>query len=49
VNAPSDVLEKLEDHLVINAALADPEGARETWGLLPEHQIRTPLEKVQVE
>jgi hypothetical protein len=47
--APHDVLEKLEDQLVINAALADPVGARETWGLLPEHQIHTPLERVRPE
>jgi hypothetical protein len=47
--APHDVLEKMEDQLVINAALADPVGARETWGLLPEHQIHTPLEQVRLE
>jgi hypothetical protein len=47
--APHDVLEKLEDRLVINAALADPKGARETWGLEPEHQIHTSLEQVQLE
>lgn len=49
VTAPTDVLVKLEDSLVVNAALADPEGARETWGLLPEHQIHTPLERVRAE
>lgn len=49
VTAPHDVLVKLEDSLVVNAALADPEGARETWGLLPEHQIHTPLERVRME
>lgn len=48
-SAPHDVLEKLEDQLVINAALADPVGARESWGLLPEHQIHTPLEQVRLE
>lgn len=49
VGAPFDVLERLEDNLVINAALADPEGARESWGLLPEHQIHTPLEQLTPE
>lgn len=49
VSAPHDVLVKLEDQLVVNAALADPVGARETWGLLPEHQIHTPLERMQAE
>jgi len=48
-DAPHDLLERLEDSLVINAALADPVGARATWGLLPEHQIHTPLERVRPE
>jgi hypothetical protein len=38
------VLEKLNDQLVIAAVQADPEGARATWGLLPEHQVHTPAE-----
>lgn len=44
--APTDVLKQLEQQLVINSALADPEGARASWGLLPEHQMVTPLESV---
>jgi hypothetical protein len=36
--APADVLDKLADHFAINEAARDPERARETWGLLPEHQ-----------
>jgi hypothetical protein len=43
---PTDVLKKINDNLTVNAAMADPEGARESWGLLPEHQINTPAEKV---
>jgi hypothetical protein len=42
--APHEVLGKLNDQFVINAVLADPVGARETWGQLPEHQIKTPAE-----
>jgi hypothetical protein len=35
--APHQVLEKLSKQLVIKGAMVDPEGARETWGQLPEH------------
>jgi hypothetical protein len=45
VTAPVPVLEKLNDQLVIAAVQADPEGARATWGLLPEHQVHTPAEQ----
>lgn len=38
VDAPFERLEKIQDQLVIQEAIADPERARETWGLLPEHQ-----------
>ncbi len=38
VDAPFDRLEKIQDSLVVQEAVADPERARETWGLLPEHQ-----------
>ena len=36
--APHGVLERLRDRMVVAEATADPERARETWGLLPDHQ-----------
>jgi hypothetical protein len=48
-DAPHEVLERLETHLVTTSALADPQGARDTWGLLPEHQLHAPLEQVRTE
>jgi hypothetical protein len=38
IDAPFERLEKFQDSLVVQEAIADPERARETWGLLPEHQ-----------
>jgi hypothetical protein len=37
-DAPHEVLEKLRDRMVVAEATADPERARATWGLLPDHQ-----------
>jgi len=37
--APHDVLKRLNESFVVNAAIADPEGARKTWGQLPEHRV----------
>lgn len=39
--APGDRLEKLMDHFTTMEAVIDPERARATWGLLPEHTSRT--------
>lgn len=41
-SAPHDVLKSLNDQFVVNAVMADPKGARETWGVLPEHQVTPP-------
>ena len=38
VDAPFEQLQKIQERLIIQEAIADPEKARETWGLLPEHQ-----------
>lgn len=35
--APHEVLERLRDRMVVAEATADPERARATWGLLPDH------------
>jgi len=43
-SAPHEVLTKLNEQFVINAVLADPEGARATWGALPEHQLKQSAE-----
>lgn len=45
VTAPHDVLKHLNDQLVVQAAMADPKGARETWGMLPEHQVTPSAEQ----
>jgi hypothetical protein len=37
VDAPYERLEKIQDKLIVAEAMANPEAARETWGLLPEH------------
>jgi hypothetical protein len=46
VTAPTDVLKSLNQTLIVAAVQADPEGARATWGLLPEHQVTRPAEEV---
>jgi hypothetical protein len=38
--APGERLEKLLDHFTMMEAVIDPERARATWGLLPEHTAR---------
>jgi hypothetical protein len=38
--APGDRLEKLLDQFVTLEAMIDPERARATWGLLPEHTAK---------
>jgi hypothetical protein len=43
--APADVLKKLNDQLIIAAVQVDPERARASWGLLPEHQITPSAEE----
>lgn len=37
-DAPHEVLEKALKQTIIQEARIDPERARETWGLRPEHQ-----------
>ena len=37
-DAPYERLEKIQDKLIVAEAMANPEAARETWGILPEHQ-----------
>jgi hypothetical protein len=49
VSVPPDTRERLKqlnDRLVVITATADPERARRDWGLRPEHQVVTPLERV---
>lgn len=41
VDAPDERLQKLEDRMILAVARADPERAREDWGLRPEHQKAT--------
>jgi len=36
--APHEVLEKLQQKMIMAAVAIDPKTARETWGMLPEHQ-----------
>ena len=36
-DAPHEVLGKLNKQMVIKGAMIDPEEARKTWGLAPEH------------
>jgi hypothetical protein len=38
VDAPTDRLKSISDHLIVAEAMANPDAARETWGMLPEHQ-----------
>lgn len=38
VDAPHELLEKVNKQMVIKSAQLRPEEARETWGLRPEHQ-----------
>lgn len=38
--APHDRLEGLMDRMITGSAMADPDGARDTWGLQPEHLAR---------
>jgi hypothetical protein len=42
--APVQALEKINDQLIIAEVQVDPERARASWGLRPEHQTRTPAE-----
>jgi hypothetical protein len=37
-DAPHEVLQKAMQHFVVAEARLDPERARDTWGLQPEHQ-----------
>lgn len=45
VTAPGDALKKLNDQLIIAEVQVDPERARATWGMRPEHQVTTPAER----
>lgn len=36
--APHDRLEGMMNAMITGSAMADPDEARETWGLQPEHQ-----------
>jgi hypothetical protein len=38
LEAPSDQIKAVQDQLIVSEAIRNPEKARETWGLLPEHQ-----------
>lgn len=38
VDAPHELLQKVMKQLITQEARIDPERARETWGLRPEHQ-----------
>lgn len=38
---PHEVLSRLRNGIITAEAIADPVRARETWGLLPEHQAMT--------
>lgn len=38
VEAPHEAIQKITDQLIVSEAVRDPERARETWGVLPEHQ-----------
>jgi hypothetical protein len=40
VTTPIDVIKKLEDALDLAMVQIDPEAARATWGLTPEHQAK---------
>lgn len=44
-SAPVDALKSINEQLVVAAVQVDPERARRTWGLLPEHQVTTPAER----
>lgn len=37
-DAPHEVLQKAMKHFIVQEAKLDPERARATWGLRPEHQ-----------
>jgi hypothetical protein len=45
VTAPIDSLKQLNQQLVVAEVQVDPERARATWGLLPEHQVTAPAEQ----
>lgn len=43
--APTDILKKINDQLILGEVQVDPERARAMWGLQPEHQVTTPAEQ----
>lgn len=38
IEAPHELLEKVNKQLVVKAAMLRPDEARETWGMRPEHR-----------
>lgn len=42
---PVDVMKQLNKQLIVAEVQADPERARESWGMRPEHQVTTPAEQ----